>query len=130
MERKHETAAPDRYDLLKEFARHNRREMTRSETVLWDALRSEFRGIKFRRQHPIGDYIADFLCLTEKLVVEVDGGYHDNPQQQQEDQWRTEYLQSKGYHVMRFKNEEVDTDVKGVIRSIKEELIKIEDSYE
>ena len=130
MERKHETAAPDRYDLLKEFARHNRREMTRSETVLWDALRSEFRGIKFRRQHPIGDYIADFLCLTEKLVVEVDGGYHDNPQQQQEDQWRTEYLQSKGYHLMRFKNEEVDTDVKGVIRSIKEELIKIEDSYE
>ena len=130
MERKHETAAPDRYDLLKEFARHNRREMTRSETVLWDALRSEFRGIKFRRQHPIGDYIADFLCLTEKLVVEVDGGYHDNPQQQQEDQWRKEYLQSKGYHVMRFKNEEVDTDVKGVIRSIKEELIKIEDSYE
>ena len=130
MERKHVTAAPDRYDLLKEFARNNRREMTMSETILWNTLRSEFRGIKFRRQHPIGDYIADFLCLSEKLVIEVDGGYHNEPQQQQEDQWRTEYLQSKGYRLIRFKNEEVDTDVKGVIRKIKEELINIEDSYE
>lgn len=124
------TAAPDRYDLLKEFARNNRREMTMSETILWNALRSDFRGIKFRRQHPIGDYIADFLCLSEKLVIEVDGGYHIEPQQQQEDQWRTEYLQSKGYHVIRFKNEDVDTDVKSVIRRIKEELINIENNHE
>ena len=124
------TAAPDRYDLLKEFARHNRREMTKTETILWNVLRSEFRGLKFRRQHPIGDYIADFLCLSEKLVIEVDGGYHNEPQQQQEDQWRTEFLQSKGYRVIRFKNEDVDTEVKGVIRRIKEELINIENSYE
>ena len=122
MEREHETASPDRYDLLKEFARHNRREMTQSETILWQALRSEFRGIKFRRQHPIGDYIADFLCLTEKLVIEVDGAYHSEPQHQQEDQWRTEFLQDKGYKVIRFTNEEVDADVKNVIRRIKEEL--------
>ena len=58
----------DRYDLLKEFAKHNRKEMTQSETVLWNALRKEIRGIKFRRQHPIGDYIADFLCLTKKWL--------------------------------------------------------------
>ena len=127
MERKHETASPDRYDLLKEFARHNRREMTQSETVLWQALRSEFRGIKFRRQHPIGDYIADFLCLTEKLVIEVDGAYHSEPQQQQEDQWRTEFLQDKGYKVIRFTNEEVDADVKNVISRIKEELFNNND---
>ena len=127
MERKHETASPDRYDLLKEYARHNRREMTQSETVLWQALRREFRGIKFRRQHPIGDYIADFLCLTEKLVVEVDGAYHSEPQQQQEDQWRTEFLQDKGYKVIRFTNEEVNTDIKGVIRRIKEELLNNND---
>ncbi len=104
--------------------------MTESETILWKALRSEFRGIKFRRQHPIGDYIADFLCLTEKLVVEVDGGYHDDTRQQQEDQWRTEYLQTKGYKVIRFKNQEVSSDIKGVIRKIKEELNNIEDNYE
>ena len=130
MERKHQTASPDRYGLLRDFARQNRREMTESETALWQALRHEFRGIKFRRQHPIGDYIADFLCLKAKLVIEVDGGYHDKPQQQQEDQWRTEFLQSKGYRVIRFTNEELNTDVKGVISRIKEELINIEDNYE
>ena len=104
--------------------------MTKSETVLWQALRSEFKGIKFRRQHPVGDYIADFLCLTEKLVIEVDGGYHNEPLQQQEDQWRTEYLEGKGYRVIRFTNEEVDTNVKGVISKIKEELSNIEENYE
>ncbi|MCR4916859.1 MAG: endonuclease domain-containing protein [Prevotella sp.] len=130
MERKHQTASPDRYDILKAYARYNRREMTESETALWKALRNEFRGIKFRRQHPIGDYIADFLCLKAKLVIEVDGGYHDKPQQQLEDQWRTEFLQSKGYKVIRFTNEEVSSQLKGVISRIKEELIKIEVDYE
>ena len=130
MERKHQTASPDRYDILKAYARQNRREMTESETVLWNALRNEFRGVKFRRQHPIGDYIADFLCLKAKLVIEVDGGYHDKPQQQLEDQWRTEFLQSKGYRVIRFTNEEVSSQLKGVISRIKEELIKIEVDYE
>ena len=130
MERKHQTASPDRYGLLRDFARQNRREMTESETVLWNVLRNEFRGVKFRRQHPIGDYIADFLCLKAKLVIEVDGGYHDKPQQQLEDQWRTEFLQSKGYRVIRFTNEEVSSQLKGVISRIKEELIKIEVDYE
>ena len=104
--------------------------MTESEIVLWNVLRKEIKGYKFRRQHPIGDYIADFLCVTEKLVIEVDGGYHDNPQQQQEDQWRTDYLLSKGYRVLRFKNEEVNFDTKSVISRIKEELTKIENNYE
>ena len=130
MKRNFETASPDRYGLLRDFARQNRREMTESETVLWNALRNEFRGVKFRRQHPIGDYIADFLCLKAKLVIEVDGGYHDKPQQQLEDQWRTEFLQSKGYRVIRFTNEEVNSQLKGVISRIKEELIKIEVDYE
>ena len=130
MKRNFETASPDRYDILKAYARQNRRELTESETVLWNALRNEFRGVKFRRQHPIGDYIADFLCLKAKLVIEVDGGYHDKPQQQLEDQWRTEFLQSKGYRVIRFTNEEVSSQLKGVISRIKEELIKIEVDYE
>jgi len=64
------------------------------------------------------------------MVIEVDGEYHNDPQQQQEDQWRTENLQNKGYHVIRFKNEEVDSDIQGVIRKIKEELINIENNYE
>ena len=130
MECKHETAAPDRYDLLKQFARHNRKEMTPSEAILWNVLREEIKSYKFRRQHPIGDYIADFLCLQLKLVIEVDGEYHDDPQQMTEDQWRTEFLQSKGYRVIRFTNEQINTAIAEVIRRIKEELIKIEDYYD
>jgi len=121
---RHETAAPDRYDLLKDFARKNRREMTESERILWDALRNSLQGYKFRRQHAIMDYIADFVCLSEKLVIEVDGGYHEDEAQQHDDQIRTDYLQEKGFRVIRFKNEEVNTDVKSVILRIKEELNK------
>jgi very-short-patch-repair endonuclease len=127
MSYKYETASPDRYNLLKAFAKHNRREMTQSETILWKALRHELRAYRFRRQHPIGDYIADFVCLSRRLIVEVDGGYHDTCEQQDDDQMRTDYLNQKGFEVMRFSNEDVDFDVKAVISMIKEKLINIED---
>ena len=130
MSYKYETAAPDRYDLLKTFAKYNRREMTQSETILWKALRKELRAYRFRRQHPIGDYIADFVCLSRRLIVEVDGGYHDTCEQQDDDQIRTDYLNQMGFEVMRFKNEEVDFDVKAVISMIKEKLINIEVIYD
>ena len=130
MSYKYETAAPDRYDLLKTFAKYNRREMTQSETILWKALRKELRAYRFRRQHPIGDYIADFVCLSRRLIVEVDGGYHDTCEQQDDDQMRTDYLNQMGFEVMRFKNEEVDFDVKAVISMIKEKLINIEVIYD
>ncbi len=118
----YETAAPDRYELLKDFAKNNRREMTESESVLWEALRKLKCGYHFRRQHPIGDYIADFICLEKELVFEVDGGYHNEPQQQQNDQWRTEFMESKGYTVLRFKNEEISNNLSEVIMRIKEQL--------
>ena len=130
MSYRYETAAPDRYDLLKTFAKYNRREMTQSETILWKALRKELRAYRFRRQHPIGDYIADFVCLSRRLIVEVDGGYHDTCEQQDDDQIRTDYLNQMGFEVMRFKNEEVDFDVKAVISMIKEKLINIEVIYD
>jgi len=130
MDGRYKTVSPDRYAVLKEFARHNRREMTESETILWNALRKEIKSCKFRRQHPIGDYIADFFCLTNRLVIEVDGGYHDKSEQQISDQWRTEFLEKKGYHVVRFSNEEVNTHIGDVIRKIKEEIINIEHNYE
>ena len=100
--------------------------MTASESALWDALRRELQGYRFRRQHAIGDYIADFVCLEAKLVIEVDGGYHEQPFQQQSDQQRTEFIESKGYKVIRFKNEEVDFNIKEVILRIKKELNHIE----
>ena len=117
-----ETSAPDRYELLKNFAKENRTKMTESESVLWEALRRLHCGYHFRRQHPIGDYIADFICLKKKLVVEVDGGYHNNPMQQQNDQMRTDYLERKGYTVIHFKNEEISDDLHEVIMRIKEQL--------
>ena len=79
-------------------------------------------GYHFRRQHPIGDYIADFICLKRKLVIEADGGYHNEPQQQQNDLWRTEVMESKGYTVLRFKNEEISNNLSEVIMRIKEQL--------
>ena len=118
----YETAAPDRYELLRDFAKKNRREMTESERVLWEKLRKLNCGYHFRRQHPIGDYIADFICLKKNLVIEIDGGYHAEPIQQQNDQWRTDYLVSKGYTVIRFKNEEISNNLPEVIMRIKEQL--------
>ena len=117
------TAAPDRYGLLKDFAKKNRREMTESERVLWEALRELKCGFRFRRQHPIGDYIADFVCLKKKLVIEVDGAYHNEPQQQEEDQLRTEFMEKMGYTIIRFKNEEINNNLSEVIKIIKEQLL-------
>jgi len=124
MSYEYQTAASDRYNILKEFARQNRRQMTPSEETLWEALRKYLDGWKFRRQHPIGDFIADFVCLREKLVVEVDGEYHNAEEQQHDDAIRTHYLQQMGFHVIRFDNQEVDTDIMSVVLRIKEQLTK------
>ncbi|MBR0116872.1 MAG: endonuclease domain-containing protein [Prevotella sp.] len=131
MDRKgYETAAREIYDLLKEYAKSNREEMTESEKVLWNALRDNIQGYRFRRQHAIGQYIADFVCLPAQLVIEVDGGYHQSPEQQEMDNIRTNYLKEKGFHVVRFSNEEVSANIKGVIQIIKDELIRLEEQSE
>ena len=121
----YETAAPDRYGLLKDFARYNRHEMTESETVLWNALRKIRIGVRFRRQHPIGDYIADFICLPVKLVIEVDGEYHQEPEQQELDKQRSEFLENKGYKVIRIKNEEISNILNEVVMRIKTEVLNL-----
>ena len=98
--------------------------MTEAESLLWEALRNNIQGYKFRRQHPIADYIADFVCLSNKLIIEVDGGYHDTEEQKADDRLRTDILNKLGFRVIRFKNEEVTTNPKEVISLIKEELNK------
>ncbi|WP_257879223.1 MULTISPECIES: endonuclease domain-containing protein [Prevotella] len=118
----YETASIDRYDLLKEYAKENRQHMTAAEKTLWSLLRRTFYGFKFRRQHPINDFIADFICLEAKLIIEVDGAYHNEPQQQVNDRVRTDILSDMGYKVIRFTNEEVLSNPKVVLRTIKEEL--------
>ena len=85
-------------------ARRMRREMTREEALLWKELKGGKLGVSFRLQHPIGAYIVDFVCLKARLVVEVDGGQHEESDY---DRGRDAFLRSKGFIVLRFWNEEV-----------------------
>ncbi len=116
------TASPDRYELLKEFARENRRNATLAETVLWEHIRDNALGVKFLRQHIIGDYIVDFLSRKGNLIIEVDGGYHAERKQMEEDKWREDNLTQMGYHILRFSNEEILYDINHVILKIKNDL--------
>ncbi len=108
-------AAPDRYKLLKEFARENRKNATDAEYVLWQRLRANALGHKFSRQFVIDDYIVDFVCHDDGLIVEVDGAYHSEPQQEMDDEERTKMLERYGFHVMRFSNEDVLYDTDSVV---------------
>lgn len=89
-------------------ARESRKNQTSAEEKLWSLLRNR-RVIKrkFRRQHPIGPWVADFACPAIKLVIEVDGPSHDAPDQQAWDEMKTEYLRTSGWRVIRVKNADV-----------------------
>ena len=113
------TASPDRYELLKGFARKNRKNATLAEKVLWQHIGRGQLGVKFLRQHIIGDYIVDFLSREQGLVIEVDGAYHAEWEQREYDEMREEWLQRMGYHVKRFTNEEVLFDTDNVLQEIK-----------
>ena len=97
--------------------------MTMAEQVLWKQLRGSKLGVHFRRQHVVGMYIVDFVSLKNKLVIEVDGEYHTDPNQQISDIERTAYLQRKGFRVIRFDNEQVLTELESVISVIIKSLI-------
>ena len=96
----------------------NRKNATLAEDILWDCLRRKSLGIKFLRQHIIGDYIVDFVSQQGGLIIEVDGGYHSEPRQQANDLIREEELERMGYHVIRFTNEEVLYSIENVIEQI------------
>lgn len=116
------TADPFLYDLLKGFANENRKKSTEAETVLWDCIKGRQLGHPFRRQHIIGEFIADFACIPAKLVIEIDGGYHQLPEQQTSDEQRQEWLESQGFTVIRFTNEEVISDIDNVLETIEQYL--------
>ena len=120
----YQTAHSYAYDLLKRFSKDNRRYATEAESILWDLLRGKQLGVRFRRQHPVEGYIPDFICLPCKLIIEVDGGYHYLEGQPISDEERTVYLEAKGYHVLRFTNEEVIAAPEKVLSLIKDELNK------
>ena len=117
------TASPDRYLLLKDFAKKNKQFPTDAEKLLWEYIRAKQLSVKFNKQHIIGDYIVDFVCIEKKLVIEVDGGYHSEYEQIEKDEFRTERLRDMGYNVIRFKNEEVTGNLLEVLNIIKRNLI-------
>ncbi len=92
--------------------------------MLWSALRGrQMAGLKFRRQHPIGQVILDFYCVEKRLAVEVDGEVHLDPQQAAHDEDRTEYLATQGICVLRFTNAEVEHRLPEVLKKIKAECL-------
>ena len=103
-------------------ARQLRKTQTDAERRLWQQLRNRsVAGCKFRRQHPVGFYICDFVCIDRQLVIEVDGGQHAAQIEKDED--RTAYLESKGFTVMRFWNHEVLTETEAVLERILNRLL-------
>ena len=103
------------------LAKNLRKNMTSQERKLWEILRAHrFYGLFFRRQHPIGNYIVDFICRSKKIIIEVDGGQHNQKLDIKYDNDRTKYLNSKGYHVIRFWNNEIDNNFEGVFLKLKE----------
>ena len=119
------TADSTQYDLLKANAEKNRKNPTEAESILWDMLKGNNIGLHFRRQHIILDYIVDFICIEKGLVIELDGGYHNDPEQKEYDERRTAHLQQLGYTELRFANEELLTNPDAVIARIKEVAISL-----
>ena len=98
-----------------------RKSQTDAEKLLWKHLRAkQMEGFKFRRQQPLRNYVIDFICLEQSLVIEVDGGQHaDNKKDEERDAW----LKSEGFKVLRFWNNEVLTNLKGVLEVIRESCL-------
>jgi very-short-patch-repair endonuclease len=106
---------------MSKIARVLRHRSTKAEKLLWSKLRGRrFDGIKFKRQVPIANYVVDFVALDLKLIIEVDGGQHDERAAQ--DAERTRILQERGYHVIRFWNNDVLGNIEGVLEVIMQEL--------
>jgi len=107
-----------------EFRAENKQKgPTQAEAYLWEILRNKKLGVKFRQQHIIDIYIVDFVCLSKKLVIEIDGEFHKN--RKEYDLLRTQVLNSKGFRVIRFTNQEVLSYTENVIQQICDALSKI-----
>jgi leucyl-tRNA synthetase len=111
-----------------ENAKRMRKEPTETEAILWDALRNKQLDFKFRRQHPIENYIADFACLDVWLLIEIDGEYHNNPEQIEFDKLRNFELEKIGFTTLRFTNYAVINDLEKVLNIIKEKATILKES--
>jgi PncC family amidohydrolase len=119
----YQEADPLKYGLLKNFVSEHRKHQTPAEEFLWQQLKgNKLSGYAFRRQHIIGSFIVDFVCLAKKLIIEVDGLIHQLPENKMSDEERTMWLQQKGYEVIRFTNEEILFDTKDALNKIEQTL--------
>jgi very-short-patch-repair endonuclease len=112
---------PSKPELIRDTARRLRREQTEWEHSLWERLRRrQLDGFKFRRQHPIGPFFADFFCPKAKLIIEIDGSQHAD--ELTRDNNRTEFLRDAGYDVLRFWNHEISSEIDTVVQRIADTL--------
>jgi very-short-patch-repair endonuclease len=110
---------------LFEFSKTLRKTQTDAEEIIWQSLRNrKILGFKFRRQHPLDKYIADFYCYEAKLIVEIDGGIHNKNENQEYDKNRSYELEEMGITVIRFTNEMVNSDLAKVLSDIRSYLQK------
>lgn len=106
-----------------EVARNLRKNSTKQEAKLWNLLRNrQIKNCKFKRQYPIGNYIVDFVCKEKWVIIEIDGGQHNIKEKQIYDDNRTKYLESRGFKVLRFWNNDIDKNIKGVYDEILKSL--------
>jgi very-short-patch-repair endonuclease len=112
---------PPKQELTRDTARRLRSDQTNAENRLWSRLRArQLEGFKFRRQHSIGPFVADFFCLEAKLVIELDGSQHAD--QSNQDEHRTEFIRDAGYRVLRIWNQEVIAEIDEVLQRIADAL--------
>ena len=121
-------ADPMVYGKLKEYAKTNRVLQTDAESALWAMLRNNKQGYHFGRQHIVGSYIADFSCLSKKLIIEIDGLIHEHPEHKLSDAERTQWLNEQGFTVIRFSNDRAINDTNDVCREIIEKLEALPDA--
>lgn len=101
-----------------ERRRELRKRSTVQEKKLWEELKNKKLGCKFRRQHSIGGYVADFYCAEKRLVIEIDGSYHDTVEYKEYDKVRDTFLHSLNHKILRFKNEEIDAYLEETLKKI------------
>jgi len=124
------TAKYTKYDLLKKYSKELRHFSTEAEAVLWEMLRRKNLEAGFSRQHIIGDYIVDFVCLPNKLIIEVDSDYHNQEEIAEADAIRTSLLSEFGFQVIRFTNEEVLENSEEILKQVKVALTRTSPSSE
>ena len=105
------------------LSRTLRKNQTPQELKIWNLLRNrQFHNLKFKRQYPIGDYIVDFVCVEKFLIIEIDGGQHNEEFNVQKDTKRTKYLESRGFKVVRFWNNDIDYNLDAIFEELENHI--------